>query len=229
MTTEVATTQTKALTTPVHTSSDFESDELEIPRLSLVQDRSHAIKNGLAKEGDIIETLENKVVASMDKPLFIIPLKKTRVWLFVSTKNNRQVGLVPFAAHPTWTAYSVVTHPETGEECTLKVGYDWDVLLYSEAKAGNAFPYRLRFKGMSLQAAKKMHTVIAKSSMHGGHCYNKTFKFGVIKESDKNNNEYVKLVLLDSNDTEQACLEASAHWSNTLKSSTVVTDEGHDD
>lgn len=138
---------------------DVSTDDLVIPKILAMQGLSDAVTNGNAKFGEFRDSLNNKLVGSIDKPFEFIPVYCQKLWLvFDATSKKKE-----FLRTEQLTELNK-DHPFQYENLQTKKKEEWQrvysfyVLLPEEVKAGHAMPYIINFKGTSFQAGKILFT-----------------------------------------------------------------------
>lgn len=159
-------------------------EDLQIPQLSLVQKMSDLVDSQKAKAGDIYDTLEQVVIADEKEVVEFIPIHTQKAWrVYEIEKPGEQKYLKTVGYDHTnanWRFEAVLD----GKKIKNQLVMSWFVLLVEQVKRGEAIPYQINFKGMSMDAAKKLSTLIAKGSFLGLPAYGKTYTLGSEKKSN---------------------------------------------
>lgn len=151
-------------------SQELSSNDINIPRLLVMQGMSEMVTDGKAKFGDIMDNLEEKCVGGFDKPVEIIPFKLERVWRVQSAEGKGElIKTVPVVSNPESPEYNddmpfEGVNEETGEAVKNYRAFRFYVLLASDVEEGSVLPYMIEFKSTSLKAGKKLATTMFKKN-----------------------------------------------------------------
>ena len=69
-------------------NEQFDSNDVAVPRLKLCQSMTPEVKEGKAKEGDVMHTITGEIVADLNTPLFVIPVVATKNYILWRDRKN---------------------------------------------------------------------------------------------------------------------------------------------
>jgi hypothetical protein len=215
----------------------IEKSDLVIPKIKLIQKMSEEVDKGLAKAGDLFDTMENKVVGSEGNPLEIIPLHNTKFfWMMDAVKNGKFIGVETYSPDKANWRYDQAVKFYDKKENKMVDAYptlvvSWFCLLVKELEEmGGGIPVRIDFKSTSLETSKKLSTLITKGTFFKLPVFGRTYKLKVTKESnDKGtwNNLDVEVGTL----VKKEWLDMAASFASMFQSkpSEVLVDSGFED
>ncbi len=165
MANEVATKTANALSTDLVNdwgNVQVSSQDIIIPKILPMQGLSVAVAEGNAQMGEFRDSLTNKLLGDITKPIHCIPFFMQKTWDVLHEQADgafKYSKSVPVVENPLSADYNDNWKWETTEN-GIKVKnvrrFNFFVLLPDEVEAGGAVPYMFSFKSTSMKEGKKL-------------------------------------------------------------------------
>lgn len=219
MNTEVTTQNTKDLAVPMGAwgAEDIKSENLLIPRLTLMQGQSKFVQDEKAKVGDIVDNVTIQVLGGPNKAVELIPLIQQDAWTLFNKRNGQwsYSGVVPATAENShWHREWEGTNADGEEEKRV-----FSLLFYClDAANYSGLPYLITFKSTSLRAGKALMNHFFQCKNDGVPPASRSVFLGSRKETGDKNTWYVYTVAPGKSVTKEQ-LAVAYKWYRTLKES----------
>lgn len=137
-----------------------------IPRILLMQAMSDKVTKGEAKFGELRDTLENKNLGGVGKPLEVIPFHSFEN---ITVQEVTQ-GARKFVANIPAEGNEGLPYEEevNGKKIIRMYTINTYCLLPDEIKAGMDLPYLLTFRSTSVRCGKKVNTIMYMRNLSAG-------------------------------------------------------------
>lgn len=143
---------------------NLSSKDVVIPKILPMQGLSQLVADGKANMGEFRDSIDGKLIGSIDKPFSILPFHVEKVWDIKEEQADgsyKYARSIPIVENPLSPGYNDNLSWE-GEENGLKVNrvrrMNFYVLLPNEIEEGTSIPYILSFKSTSIKEGKKLYT-----------------------------------------------------------------------
>lgn len=196
------------------------SDDITVPKLFLMQNTSLSVGEGQAKLGDILNSETGKVIGGLEKPLEIIPLKNTKVWMVYDITQSPP----KFIRRDDWSVEnksSPYEEIEKGVKIRRDMGFLFTILLKEDADKGEAYPCNILFKRTSAPAGKQLASLVFRRLTTGKSHLDYSAILSVVKQKTDSNIYALFNVAMGTKVSEKASSEANK-WFNMLRSKKVV-------
>jgi len=221
---EIQTKKETVMSTNVQSSSDvfLTSQDLVIPSIRLMAATSEFVKKRIAHYGDIVDSIDGKVLAPMGKSLEFIPFALKKDWYVYTAKTQgskdsmrKFIRVESFT--PETANYTYQGKDHDGSLIERDLCYTFFGLLPGDL---SGIPYKLSLRRTSTNAAKIITTqMFFKNRMAKLPEYATVFEIGS-KEQAGEDNTYVvftsKAIRPSTKEEQEACLS----WIPTLASLT---------
>lgn len=203
-------------------AENITSDDITVPVILLMQPLSQYVTDGVAKPGTMIDSLsKEKVLGDEKKAVEVIIFGSFKTWR--EEHDGKYKRTIPWG--PDNASFPWEEELEDGTVVERDLVQNFYVLTTEDIAKGEAFPYVVKFKGMSMQAAKQLGTHLKKLQTLNKPSASKVFSLKTRKDSNDKGTFWVfePVVLRDSTDVEMA---TAYTWYKTLQSASVkVHDE----
>jgi hypothetical protein len=221
-TTAVATPMPQNIVTPHIGKDDFVAAKI-LP-IHYISEKAKG-KNKVAEPGELRDTIENKLLGSVDKPLEFIPVHMTTFWAIYDMTEGGQgkfLETIPVTA----TNEGLKREEVIGNQKIKRVKtYECFVLLPEEVKAGAAFPYVLSFRVTSSRAGKTLLTqMYVKNAYAKKAPYANVCELSLTEESNDHGDFFVQHTKPKRAATTDEVAEA-ARWYELIVGGTVSKDD----
>lgn len=200
-------------------NDQLSSSDFVIPRALVMQGLSEFVVDGKAKLGDVVNSLTEEVMGSIQKPMEFIPFwvdKKMKVLKEVNGKFvlDRIEALTP-----------VNEHLYDGVENGFKVKYEAVYNVYAIVP-GSALPIMVSFKSTSKKAGKKIATIMYAENMTAlklPPCATKLKLISTKRQNDKGTFAVVDIARVGQSTKEE--INECAKWIGIVKSGAAKSHE----
>lgn len=191
-------------------AGEFTRDDVQQGRLMLLQAGSQLVKDEEARQGSIINIVDNEELAykgNNDEPpkdLEFMICGILKYWVEKDADTDEFLGKKP-AVSPNelpWEEF------KDGRNIERTYHYSYMVLLPEEVEQGIEMPYELAFRSTAVKDTKKLNSIIQKMAQKNISSHQKVFKAKIVKRT-KDKNEWWGLdlsVSRDSNESEKECV-----------------------
>ncbi len=134
---------------------DFDTSDILIPKILLMQGPSKLVAEGKAAQGDMVNSVTNEKLGDKTKGITFAPLSTYKTMTVMRDKD----GMYIYDRTEPWTsAHASKPFEETlnGTKYKNYPTLNFFVMLESELKKANTMPCLISFKSTSLKAGKKM-------------------------------------------------------------------------
>lgn len=201
--------------------------DLEIPKILLMQSTSEFVGDEKAEFGDMVVSKTARKLGDMKNPLDLIILSSFKTWVVYNVSKK---GTPEFMRIEAMTAQNEALPWDDiedidGVKCAIRRDQclNFYVLLASEVKEGEYFPYCVSFKRTGYDAAKTIATAILKLKMFGKKSYEKIVSLSVAKEKN-DTNTYVKFIATQTRASTEAEKTAGKMWLDLIKTNNYTVD-----
>lgn len=195
------------------------SNDVVIPKILAMQGLSKLVTEGVAKFGDLVDSLSGEVLGSIDKPVEIIPFHLHKTWI-VSKWNGKKFefdhmeDVTPANENKRW-------EEEVGG---VKYKNEKCFNFYCLRPDDMSLPYIVGFKSTSLKTGKQLATqMYVKNRSAGKVPPAKVIKLGGIKRSN-DDGTFVVLDASVSRDSSMDEIQECLNWYKTVQSGATKTD-----
>lgn len=229
---EVVESKGNALSTDVAMgiASEFTRDDVQQGRLMLMQAGSQLVKDEVARQGSIINIVDNEELAykgndkEQPKDLEFLICGILKYWVEKDGDTDEFLGKRPAvnANELPWEEF------KDGRNIERTFHFSYMVLLPEEIEQGIEMPYELAFRSTAVKDTKKLNSIIAKLAQKKISSHDKVFKAKIVKRT-KDKNEWWGLdlsVSRDSNESEKECV--TNYFSEFTKYQEAVMNSGDD-
>lgn len=226
---EITKKETTALTVPEGgwNDGDFEAKDLLVPMICVAQGSSDIAKQGKAKPNDIYETVNKTVLGDSKTPVRFIPIKYFKTWVHSEVvKTSPEFRSVEPYTMANATKYQYEETKDDGSVWRHQEVLNFYVLLESELKSGNAFPYLLSFRSSNKKKGRPLinHMARARALTPPRPLCSMMFDLtSVLMTKDKNS--WFVFDLTTAGATPQSYIDTCLDWLNTLNAMTHKIDE----
>lgn len=184
-------------------------EDLELGRLILVQGNNVLKKNLGAKDGDIVNTLTDQIVAGVGKSIELIPLFSVPIWSWFYTDGKKE-----------WVKSEARTanHPAEWDQWEFKVVHEKRFIKPSRALVltalpkGEVLPVTINIKKSGYKAAaKKIETLKAMLGSAGKPFYSQSILLSTA-EASWEGNPYLTFKVAFGGDSSKEEMEKAEVW-----------------
>jgi hypothetical protein len=197
--------------------------DILLPKVLAMQGLSKKVAAELARQGEMRDSIENKLLGDRNNPFEIIPFYITKSWILFHEVDGKMEykGQVPFGPeNANWEWEIVVDKVKHRRDQSLNV-YCLDP---REIEEGMFLPYLISFRRTSYKGGKKLITAKEKMRMANRALATKTFKVSTVQETNEKGIYYVFDVAM-GRDTTQKEIEAVLPWAELVRTSQVKVDD----
>ena len=154
--TDVTTTQSTDLSTvsaDAFGAAPAHSEDIVIPKIQVMQKMSNLVDEGVAKEGDFVDSLSQEVIGGLNEPVAFIPFYMEKLW-FISKKVGGRWELEGIEAFSNLNKNLRYFDTVNGEDYKNEL----HMRFYALRPEDMSIPYIITFKGMSQKAGKALYT-----------------------------------------------------------------------
>lgn len=207
----------------------IEMKDLEIPKLMLMQATSEAVANDRAEVGDILNTMDESVVGSLEQKVEIIPLKQFKTVRIYDMSSGDPEFIRAEQDDGKNSSFEMREGREKladGTEVPVKrvLNMNFFVLLKKEVDEDEAFPAVISFKSTSIPAGKQVATQMFKMLQLGKLPYSKSVILGVKKDS-KDKRTWAVYTVEKGNQLDEKAMACAAKWLASLAAANVKIQE----
>lgn len=220
---EVTTTESNLPAEAMNTawgSAGTSSSDMLIPRIQLMQALSDLVAKSIATPGDIVDSLNNDILAKKGKSVEFIPIMSYKTWI----RSKMEDGAWKFFEQIPVTAQNESLPYEQdieGDKFKNVASLNFFVVLPTML---NELPYLISFKGSSYAAGKKLSTHFQVSQMKGKPPAMWVFSLGSsLKTVDKHNFHVFEVTKTRESKKEE--LSVAYNWWKTLSQSQAKVQE----
>lgn len=190
----------------------IDNEDIIIPRIMTMQPMSELVTDGVAKIGELRDSLDKtRVLGNDQSPAGIVIFKVFKTWVvFKDGDYQEQVPLDH--SNATWSTEEICTD---GAVITRDKVLNFYCLLEDDLKDGAAFPYLLSCRRTSFYAGKKLVTMIKKLEIFDKPSAGKLFHITTKKETNDKGTFFV-LDAHSGRDTTNEELAMAYKWFRTL-------------
>lgn len=216
-----ANTEVAAVNMDAFGNGGVSSADVVIPKILAMQGLSKMVTEGVAKFGDLVDSLSGEVLGNTDKPVQVIPFHLHKIWITsfkAKGKNKFEFqsieDVTPANENKSWEVNTA--------EGTIKNEKCFN--FYCLRPDDMSLPYIVGFKSTSLKAGKQLATqMYVKNRSAGKVPPAKVINLGGIKRS----NDDGTFVVLDVNvarDSSNEEIMECLNWFKTVQSGGTKTD-----
>ena len=199
----------------------IEIKDLEIPKLMLMQSTSDMVGEGLAKFGQIINTMDGSCVGGLEEgSVEIIPLKQFKTVRVYDVAKQPPSFLRSEPDDGKNSSYEMREGNENGMPIKRVLNMNFFVLIKKELDADEAFPAVVSFKSTGIPAGKQLATQMFKMIQLGKLPYSKSVLLTVKKEK-KEKNTYAVFGIEKGETMSAEANTTCAKWLTTLAAANV--------
>lgn len=238
MTTEIMKKENNYMTTGDVLSEKFDSSDVIVPAIYLMQSNSEFVADELAQPGEFVKSTDKSVLGAKDKPFDFIPLTFNKSFRIVKQEGNewvRNEAWNPSLSHQR-------EFEENGEQLKRIKCLNVFGLLPSEVEAeqkelkkvqeaGEMFdlekalkPILLTFRSMSYKAGKIITDHFVFADRYKAKPYTIKFSVGCRKEKNDKGNYFV-MDVKSSGKVDPSMHESCEYWRNMILKGTAKVDE----
>lgn len=170
-------------------------DEFIASKILALQSMSKKVKDKTneAKEGELRDTIENKIFGEMGKPFEFLPIHMISFWVVYDVTAGGQ-GKYLETMELNATNENLKREEVIGQQRIKRVKtYECYVLIPSEMKAGNSFPYVLSFRVSSARGGKVLLSQMYVRNREAGKMpYANVCELSLTEESNDKGSFYVQ-------------------------------------
>lgn len=150
--------QTKQSNLPAASTSSNEpfitAEDLVVPRVLLMQGASDLVKKRKAQYGDMIDSVEHKILGNPEKPIEVVPFHLVKSWIIyaIEGKDKKYLRTEPIHSANENLPYQA---KENGIDIERDKVYNFYCVLSSDLLG---LPYIVSFRRSSMKAAKTITT-----------------------------------------------------------------------
>lgn len=175
-------------------ANDFDSEDLLIPKLHLLQGLSKLVGDGSAHIGDIVNTVSKEKVADGKNPVEVFALTTNKTWIESFKEGNKFISQFPYTAankHFPWEDVDAM-----GNKIKRDKVLNLYVMVASHVGDPAAIPFVVSFKGKSFKAAKLISNHFNNMQSMKMPPFAKTLKlFSKVEKNDKGTFQVWDMVL----------------------------------
>lgn len=179
--------------------------DIVLPKILLMQGLSALVGKGLAKVGDMIESLEEQIIGSPTEPVEMIIFDTFKT--FETYNNKKWVSTEMFKPEMAALPWNELVNDVDVERKTVINYYG---MLVADIKAGVPFPVVITFRGMSYKAGKKLTTLFTRLEAFEKPSASIVLSIGAEQEENDKGKFHVFTVAKSRNSTKEevaACFE----------------------
>jgi hypothetical protein len=222
---EVTTQQPMAVTTGESWGAEGASNnDILVPRLMLMHDISDLVKERKADPGDIVGSVDGKVLAKFRQTLEVIPITTYREWLVneVDGKKEKFLARFPITDQNESLEREGV---ENGKAVRRYRTLNFFVLLPGKL---DELPFLLTFKKSNLMTGKQLSTHFQMSAMKRKPPASTVFDLGA-KDKSYDGNTFKVFTLAMGRQTSPEELSVAKNWYEVLNKQNVKVQEEYDE
>ncbi len=214
-----------------------QSQDLVVPKILPMQGLSKLVVDRKAQIGDFRDSMNGKLLGSIDKQMEFIPFYLQKVWDIQEQQGDgsyKYARTIPLVEDPISKDYND-NLPWEGEGTdkdgkTVRVKrirrMNFFVLLPEDVKNGTAFPYVLSFKSTSLKEGKKLYSQMYVRNLRAGLPPAAMLAtMGGIMQTNQKGSFVVPSVSFGRNATQEELTECLS-WLKMVRKSNVKIEEG---
>lgn len=212
----------------------FNTQDILIPRLRLMQNTSEEVGDEKFKLGDIVESLSSEKLAGHDAPIEIVPIHIFKTWRNYrvdgefKARGGKLVSVTPVTAEnekQPWEGTETID----GKSVPVRrdLSYNAYVLLKRDLESNTAFPLNIVFKRTSANAGKQLVSLIYRLGMMGTPMFGKSVLLSSVKQK-KDTNTYAVFEVKSGSILPKEQGEICLKWQNIVKTASVRVDEHED-
>jgi methyl coenzyme M reductase subunit D len=204
---------------------NVDAQDIIIPKIQLAQQLSQAVKDGEAKAGDFINSLDKTVLASKGESIEMVVMQSYKVWrVFEIMKGKKEyVETIDYIGNENLP----IDEEVDGKLIHRDRVQAFYVLLINEIKEGLAFPYIVDFTRSSARAGKQLQTYFAKMRSVGIPSFGKVFSL-TSKYVQDDHDYYVKEISLGRNITSEELTAVKVWLDNIAKNKGKMREDDSD-
>lgn len=221
----VAEAQGLAAVTEEHkVSGSFDSSDIILPKILLMQSISQLVEAEKFRAGDFVHSLDETLIGKKEeKPIEFIALGRFET--LQTYEDNKYVKTESVTYENKRLPYEETV---SGVKVNRNLTNNYYVLRVEDFESMTVFPMVITFKRTSFKAGKKLNTKITMLEDFGAACYAKTFKL-VAKSEEGDKGKYYVLDILDGRKCNDVEVKQSVRWADRLKATNVVVHEEDED
>lgn len=145
------------------TTVDFDTSDILIPKILLMQGLSQLVSEGKAAQGDMVNSVTNEVLGNKTKGVTFAPITTFKTMTVMRNKDGKYVfdHAEPWSAKHVSYSWEVV---ENGQTYRNYPTLNFYVMLEEDLKKESAMPVLLAFRSTSLKAGKKVINYFAQAA-----------------------------------------------------------------
>lgn len=227
---EVAKKKTTAVSVFAATPNEgveFDTSDILIPKILLMQGSSKLVGAGKAQIGDMVNSVTNEKLGDKTKGILFAPINTYKTMTVMKLKGGQFV----FDKSEPWTpAHATRAFEETinGEQFKNYPTLNFFVMLDSELKKAGAMPCLISFKSTSLKAGKKVINHFATATEIGQKPCSGMLTLTCKLENNKQGQPYHAFDISFSGDTPAEYGPKLLRWEALLKQQTVKVDNAEE-
>ena len=196
--------------------------ELVLGKILAMQGLSQLVTDGIAKFGEIRESLDGKLLGDLDKPVHLIVFKREMTWVEFDTSSGERVFKTIIPVTP---QNEDLPWKDEENEIERDYCYNFYCLLPGDIAGGAAMPLVLSLRRTSTKAGQRLSTLMYVSNKKAGlpPPYFTVMLSGK-KVSAENKNYVVMNITKDRVASKEEMLEA-LEWYKTLATKSHKTDD----
>lgn len=212
-------------------NENVDKSDIMLGKILLMQGLSEAVMDGKAKFGDMLDSLEGKVLGDKNSPIEIIPILTNKTWV-VSKKHVQEIkgkrvlgskfeyeGIIPMTAENQHLEMEETL--EDGSIIRRDRSLNFYVLLANDVQG---LPYIVSFRRTSYTAGKKLITHFAKMQMLKQPPAAKTLKLTCVEDSNDLGTYYKFNIEQGRNSTAEE-INTAYEWYKTISKGGVKEHE----
>jgi hypothetical protein len=212
----------------------FNTNDILIPRLRLMQPTSEEVGDEKFKMGDIVESLAAEKLGGVDTPLEIVPIHIFKTWRNYrvdgefKARGGKLVSVTPVTAEnekQPWEGTETID----GKPVPVRrdLSYNAYVLLKRDLESSTAFPMNIVFKRTSANAGKQLVSLVYRLGMMGTPMFGKSILLGASKQK-KDTNSWAIFEVKTGGAVSSEHQEVCKKWQQIVKTAAVRVDETED-
>jgi hypothetical protein len=205
-------------------------EDLEIPKIMLMQSTSNAVGEEEAEFGQIVNTMDGSVLGGIEEgPVEIVPLKQFKTVRIYDVSEQPPKFLRVEPDNGKNSSFEQREGREGDMPVKRVLNMNFFVLLKKELEADEAFPLIVSFKSTGIPAGKQLATQMFKMLQLGKLPYSKTVKL-VAKKDKKDKNTFAVFGIEKGEAVSEAHQAIAAKWLVSLAAAkvTIHNDEESD-
>lgn len=203
------------------------ANDLIIPKILPIHHMSEKAKdrNNEAEPGEFRDTIENKLIGSLDKPFSFVPIHMTIFWAVYDMTEGGQGKFIETFPVDASNENLKVEDTVNGTKIKRVKTFECYCLLPDELATGSAFPYVLSFRITSSKAGKTLATqMYVRNKMANKMPYEVVCEVSLTEESNDHGDFFVQHVRPLRPATKEEILEAQK-WHQMIASGQVKKDD----